>query len=416
MCRITWGLAAVVSTLVGLSPAAASADCPTNPPNAACEVMRLGWRVVDPGPPLWFRTNDGLPRIEIAVAELGRPLGGDDPVGWAKMKLAGPKGAFVPLGGCRGNLNFPDGARKITGIDCIVPSGPDGPRKGSMLLIGTAAGLQVIGLVAPASVTSTQINLQPLNGLATDSGGITARAARIAIAMFMGGQYYFAPDAGISESAIEGVYHYWRWELMVNRGMVDTGSDYVLFKNGEVWRSPGAAPKDIDPAKFKEARWADWGTWRRAAGGVVLTMNGQAEVGLPFKESVVKGASTQLVRYDPAGANQHVEGRWAWSSGFNTPSVSANSSRSIALHADGRFEENGFTGAFSTGSHSSGWAAGAPAPARSGRYRIDGYSLEVTYDDGRRSSALFYWAGDGTNDRHSMLVVNGTKFLGGVSR
>ncbi|HEY2533611.1 MAG TPA: hypothetical protein VGJ20_37735 [Xanthobacteraceae bacterium] len=422
MRRITWGLAAAISALVDLSPAATLADCQTKPPdaaapNAVCEVVRLGWRVVDPGPPLWFRTNDGLPRVDVAVAELGRPLGRDDPIRWAKTKLTGPKGAFGPFGDCRGNLNFPDGAKKITGIDCIVPSGPDGPRQGSMLVVETTAGLQAIGVAMPARVKPTQINFKPLTGLVADgrSVGIMARAARAAIAMFMGREYYLAPDAGISEPTIEGVYHLWRWELMVNRGMVDTGTDYVLFKNGEVWRSPGAAPQDIDPAKFKEARWDDWGIWRRAGGNVILTMNGQAEARLP---------SNQLARYDPAGADQRVEGRWQWSSGFVAQTAVGNTtsgvaSRSITLHADGRFEQNGFgSTSFSDeiGGRRTAGAFATPAPAQSGRYRINGYSLEVTYDDGRRDSALFYWAGDNRNNRYSMLVINGAKFLGGVSR
>jgi len=49
---------------------------------------------------------------------------------------------------------------------------------------------------------------------------------------------YLAPGKGIPAQQIEGVYHHWNWMMMLNAGMIDTGADYILFKNGEVWRHP----------------------------------------------------------------------------------------------------------------------------------------------------------------------------------
>jgi hypothetical protein len=74
------------------------------------------------------------------------------------------------------------------------------------------------------------------------------------------------------------------------------------------------------------------GTWRRVGDDVVLTMNGEAEERL---------ASHQLIRYDPASTDQRVEGRWQSSLAAVTQvaanAASAVASRSLALHADGRF-------------------------------------------------------------------------------
>jgi hypothetical protein len=66
-----------------------------------------------------------------------------------------------------------------------------------------------------------------------------------------------------------------------------------------------------------------------------------------------------------------------------------------------------------TGSTTAGGSFTTAVPAQGGRYRIDGYTLKLTYDDGRSDSALFYWAG-GKDDRYRMLFINGVKFLGGV--
>jgi hypothetical protein len=285
-----------------------------------------------------------------------------------------------------------------------------------MIVIETMIGLQVVGVVMPAGADVTALvrtRLAPVIRFFADGHGvgITAQAAREA--MFGGRAYYLAPGAGFPASAIEGVYHHWNWRPMLNMGMVDGGADYVLFKNGETWRNPDAAPQDIDPARAREARWDDWGTWRRAGDVVVVTMNGEA--GERF-------APNQLIRYDPAGANQRVEGSWQSSLVAVTQAsgnaVSGIASRSITFHADGRFERDSFGGAsFSNqaGGATAGGIFAAAAAARSGRYRIDGYRLELIYDDGHGDSALFYWAG-GKEDRYGMLFINGVKFLDGVSR
>jgi hypothetical protein len=404
-------IAAAFGIAIASATTAASADClaaqPNGvPPNAVCEIVKLGWRVVDPGPPIRFRPDDGDPDIELAVSRPGRPRPGNDPVRWAETQFS----ALGPLD-CRGSL--PDGA-KIAAVDCVVLSTPDRPRKGGMVVIATMIGLQVVGLVMPADTDVAALmrtRIAPVIRLFANGYGVgvTARAARDA--MFGGRAHYLAPGAGIPASAIEGVYHYWNWMPAINMGMNDTGADYVLFRSGDTWRSPDAAPQDIDLAKAKEARWDDWGTWRRAGDDIILTMNGEAEERL---------ASHQLIRYDPASTDQRVEGSWQSSlaavAQVAGSTASAVAFRSIALHADGRFERDGFNSAsFSnqTGSTTAGGTFATTVPARGGRYRIDGYALKLIYDDGRNDSALFYWAG-GQDDRYRMLFINGVKFLGGV--
>jgi hypothetical protein len=82
------GLGVGMSVLVDLSPVAASADCLADPPgavppNPACGVVKLGWRVVDPGPPIRFQPDDGTAGVELAVTIPGRPRPDEDPVRWA---------------------------------------------------------------------------------------------------------------------------------------------------------------------------------------------------------------------------------------------------------------------------------------------------------------------------------------------
>lgn len=407
MHRMRWGLAAAVSVVAGLAPVAAVADCPADlskavRPNPVCRVLALGWRVAAPEPPVRFQPNDGFPGVELAILPYARPKA--DLIRRAKTEFGG----FGSFGDC-GDL--PDGT-KFAWVSCTVPPGPGGRREGGMIAVDLLNGWQVGGLVVPEGTdlqALIQTRVRPLINLMAEGRvvGITEERARDA--MFGGREYYLAPGAGIPASAIEGVYHNWNWGAAANFGMVDYGADYVFFRNGETWRKPDAAPQDIDPAKAKEARRQDWGTWRRAGNDVVLTMNGKAEE---------RFAPDRLIRYEPAGADQRVEGSWRSSLGGvgqtagNTAITSV--SRSITLHADGRFERGGFSSASFSSQNAAGTFA-TTAPARNGRYRINGYILELTYDDGRRDSAIFYWAG-GKDDRYGMLFINGEKFLGGLSR
>lgn len=378
------------------------------PCDAPCQAAALGWRVIDPGPPLWIESGKTSTRIEVAVAEPGNPPGitGADIAGWLKSQLTGPLGAFGALGACQGRLAA--GADKVTVLQCSVPAGRDGPRHAALLAVATAAGTQVIGAVAPLTVNLNPLHSSALLRLAhAEREALTpAGTVRAAIATLTGAAYYASTDAGASGPPIEGVYHVWNGPL--NDKDTQSGADFVLFKNGEVWRNPGAGPRDIDPIKFKEARWVDSGSWRRQDGGFALTFNGQDAMLMP---------EGKFRRYEPAtqASQQQLDGLWQWGPG-----------QALWLHADGRFEVRGQSSALTltrvaeripSSVHGAAPQPAAPAAAVSrGRYRIEGYTLDLSYDDGRQGSALFYWAGDLNHDRYALCIINGAQWLGERAR
>jgi hypothetical protein len=222
---------------------------------------------------------------------------------------------------------------------------------------------------------------------------------------------YLAPGKGIPSQQIEGVYHHWNWMMMLNAGMIDTGSDYILFKNGEVWRHPQLPPQDIDVAKAKHLTSTDWGSWQRAGNVTVIRMPGGHDE---------RYEPAQLVRYEAAPKNEHVEGSWhttlSYVSNAGGHSTTGVSNNTLTLHADGRFIWDSFSGAGfqnSTGSTRTGGTFTNPRPVHAGHYHIDGYTLELNYDDGRVERDLFYWAG-GPNKRYDLRLLNGKKYTGAL--
>lgn len=223
---------------------------------------------------------------------------------------------------------------------------------------------------------------------------------------------YLAPGRGIPAQQIAGVYHHWNWMMMLNAGMIDMGADYILFKNGEVWRHPQLPPQDIDVAKAKQVAPVDWGSWQRAGSAIVIRMPGGHDE---------RYGPAQLVRYEAAPKNQRVEGSWHTTlsqvSHAGGQSVSGVATHTLVLHANGGFEWEGFSGASfqsGTGSARAGGTFTTSGPAHAGHYVIDGYTLELHYDDGRVERDLFYWAGGEGNKRYDMVLVNGRRYLGAL--
>lgn len=242
-------------------------------------------------------------------------------------------------------------------------------------------------------------------------GGLAAMLLfqRMAFGQGLSGQ---ATGSGIPVEQVEGVYHHWNWMMMLNAGMVDTGADYILFKDGEVWRHPQLPPQDVDLARAKREAPADWGSWQRSGSVVVIRMPGGRDE---------RYTPTQLVRYEAAPKNQRVEGSWHTTltqvSGAGGQSTAGVATNTLALHADGRFEWQGFSAASfqdGAGSRRGGGTFTDVRAAQGGRYVIDGYTLELHYDDGRAERKLFYWAGGAGNKRFDMVLVNGKRYMGAL--
>lgn len=208
-------------------------------------------------------------------------------------------------------------------------------------------------------------------------------------------------------SPIAGVYHNPQWRLAGNMGMRDFGSDYILFQGGDAWRDPKQAPQGLNVAEARRQHAKDWGRWRRSGDTYYLRM--------PASQGEKK---VQMLRYEPAPRGEHhVEGRWSSNLSFVSVvpgmSTSGVAGKTLTLHRNGRFEQEG-AGSFSFNGTAAGGTFQSTQPRASGRYSIEGYGLELQYDDGRVERVLFYWAG-GEAKRYEMVRINGASYLGGLT-
>lgn len=153
----------------------------------------------------------------------------------------------------------------------------------------------------------------------------------------------------------------------------------VLFKNGDVLT-------DVEGLAFKggleahrRAYPAKWGKWRRSGGTIEITgSKGWEKLSFP-------------ATYQALPDDFRLNGLYRHLGGTGNVAIGGTDAVSVVtdytFFADGRMIRGGAAGAQSQAGNTSTVIASTP-PNRRGRYRIDGLTLAVTYDDGRQEQMI----------------------------
>jgi hypothetical protein len=215
--------------------------------------------------------------------------------------------------------------------------------------------------------------------------------------------YVKAAGTGVKAAAVEAVL--WRWENE-QRGMGMQVVDYLylLLKDGSYRDGlPPVAFEDFDAAASRAGEPDKWGRWTRSGGDYLL-----APVKGSDRTLRIESSSARL----PARRDERLEGIWEGSSAYATLWSVAQSHWSVQFDKAGRFVKSsnssivGGAGSPAAGTAvhgavnrdddgSSSTVGGAnfgggssrrgpnTMADRSGSYRLDGYTLELRYDNGR---------------------------------
>ncbi len=225
-----------------------------------------------------------------------------------------------------------------------------------------------------------------------------------------------APGAGVKPGAIHGLLY--DNETIVGGGLKETV--LLLLNDGTYYSGETVSPDRLDIAKSRKLEPQLWGRWRKADKGYQIQP--QDDFGAPqdwrAQEGFLTGTWKPGQTLDGAYTAQAFHGSLA-TGGVHT-------STSYLFKPDGRFERIGFAqggsgsmaavggfvgsasslstgkGATSTaGGGNAGVFAGAHSrqddgAANRGAYRLNGLTMELTYDDGRKASVLSApWGADG---------------------
>ena len=228
-----------------------------------------------------------------------------------------------------------------------------------------------------------------------------------------------APGRGVAPTQIAGVLYKLEQEYTIG-GLQLRESTYLLLNDGSAYEDLRCPPDQLDVLTSRKREPLNWGRWRRA--GDKYELQFPQEDGRPGKWAVPP--MTSVVR--PGSKGERLQGRYQSGSSYQIPGGAGSVSfRGISFTSDGRFETDFYsiTGG-STGFGADTITAGAVAndegsvssvsgpnfgggsstksnrskAERTGRYEIDGYTLLLTFDNGRVERLPFFFAYGGKKD------------------
>lgn len=181
---------------------------------------------------------------------------------------------------------------------------------------------------------------------------------------------------GVGDAAVKMVFPHRECGVRVG-GYSCSISIYVLLKDGRIFSNIGGAPRDFDATAA--TRDVNNGHWRRRGRSIVVDWSAGSPTTIdpPFLQT------------GPAPADYRIAGTFAGGSSgtavdsYGTPSAYIATNRVVTFKANGTFAERAAVGGYGEG------GVGADSQRNAGRYRIEGYTIELAYADGRRDNQLF---------------------------
>ncbi len=220
------------------------------------------------------------------------------------------------------------------------------------------------------------------------------------------------PNNGIKDAQIFGIYT--KSEMTMGYGGYLNNyqtSGYLYFKDGTVCDCFEGPLAYIDPVAEKAKNPGDWGRWTRAGNKINLRWNDgeTGEVAVTDDNLMIGG--TKATRLN--GWYRHVSG------GGNTAFGGASgflSESSYTFFADGTFESDR-SSSFSVGSGTAvdpgtTVVGGSSGGGAKGRYEVQGYTMKLTYPDGRISYLGYAnYAHEANAVQKGLIMINGTVYF-----
>ncbi|WP_245413392.1 hypothetical protein [Mangrovicella endophytica] len=292
-----------------------------------------------------------------------------------------------------------------------------------------SAGQRVVGVASQGKQAFFALLDLQLRGDAQDSAEADFAALVRSVKLEEGDRAFeLVPKGG--DGGLDGVYTHLDTGVRPNAfGGMDfySDSEITVFDPSGLYATELPADGDISGHCRKEPR--DCGIYALKVGGLfsggdkIEMRSVDDDFGTlaaetrPFKRSddglTIADASYNRVPPFPEGTS--FEGQWRYffaSSGMTaTSSAGVSSERFLTLSRDGTFHRTGSSGAMSsneTGGSSVGVASSGERPAESGRYRVEGYTLELVGDDGKTERHSIFAPDKGSD---SLLVIDGSNYL-----
>lgn len=198
-----------------------------------------------------------------------------------------------------------------------------------------------------------------------------------------------APGQGLKPADVKGVVINSETGIGVGGMVIMEYRPYLMLANGTVYRYPTVAPYDLDVAASKTAEPNKWGTWKLEGKTLVVT--------LPYKGVMKTERWTSNWFWTKAPTpNEKIKGAYMTIGGGGNTAMGGNTmivfSSNINFNTKGQFTMKKVAGGsnsdfdVSTSTYSNSNSAGT--------YKLNGYSIEMRYNNGEVVRKLFYFYPD----------------------
>lgn len=197
------------------------------------------------------------------------------------------------------------------------------------------------------------------------------------------------PGQGLKPAEIKGIVINAESGIGVGGMVTIEYRPYLLLQNGSVYRYPTVAPYDLDVAASRKAEPTKWGTWKLEGKTLAITLPEKGIMKTEYWKEDWFWAKAPL-------ANEKIKGAYMTIGGGGNTAMGGNTmimySSNITFNDKGQFVMKKTSGGsntdfdVSTSTYSNSNAAGT--------YKLNGYSIEMRYNNGQVLRKLFYFYPD----------------------
>ena len=204
-----------------------------------------------------------------------------------------------------------------------------------------------------------------------------------------------ASGKGLSSADIRGIVLHSESSYGVGGMLIFIYKPYILLSNGSLYEHPDISPNDLNVTQSRQSEPEKWGTWK--LNGKTLTIVHGSKSGAIGKPNEWTGGWTWAV---PAKKNEKLTATYGSISGGGNTAIGGGSitvsSKYITFNNRGQFTYETVGG----GSYhdNSGGVSAYSSRNTAGTYLLDGYTIELRFNNGKIQRQCFYFYNEGDQE------------------
>jgi hypothetical protein len=193
------------------------------------------------------------------------------------------------------------------------------------------------------------------------------------------------PVRGLKATEIKGVIINLEYSYGVGGAVISEYAPYLLLNDGSIYSNPVVSPYEFDVAISRQREPKKWGTWKLSGGAIAVNW--------PSRNKSERWEKNWFWAR-PAAGNEKIEGAFTSIYGAGSAAMGGNvmtvSSKNILFNTLGRFALTGV----GVGTNYTDYSVAASAYTKkdeAGSYRLNGYSIELRFNNGTTMRRAFYF-------------------------